>query len=69
MPTIYKDIEIEIDLDDFSNDDLVEELESRGIMGRVSNMMVRRIYEKRRLGQDYQQDLDKLINEAIGRVI
>lgn len=29
MPTIYKDIEIDVDLDDFETEDLIEEIERR----------------------------------------
>ena len=30
MPLVYKEVEVEIELDDFDTDELVEELERRG---------------------------------------
>jgi len=31
--------------------------------------LVRKIYEKRRNGQDYQKELDQLIYETVGKII
>ena len=65
-------VEVEVDLSDFDTDDLVEELESRGtgVLGRGDGQYVlRNIYEKRRLGQDYQFELDALIYLGLGRII
>ena len=31
--TIYTEVEVEVDLSDFDTDDLIEELESRGVGG------------------------------------
>jgi hypothetical protein len=31
--------------------------------------LVRKIYEKRRLNQDYQKELDELIYSAIGKIL
>jgi hypothetical protein len=70
--TIYKEIEVDVDLEDFDTDDLIEELESRG-RGDIgfgdSKGVLTRIYEKRRLGQDYQRDLDELIYLGLGKII
>ena len=30
MPYVYKEVEVDVDLDDFDTDELVEELERRG---------------------------------------
>ena len=30
MPTVYTEVEVDVDLNDFDTDDLIEELESRG---------------------------------------
>jgi hypothetical protein len=71
--TVYKEVEIDVELDDFEDDDLIDELERRGrgfeVAGQAPTDLVRQIYEKRRLGRDYQQELDELIYVAIGRVI
>lgn len=70
--TIYTEVEVDVDLADFDTDDLLEELESRGeIMPEPtsSKELVEAIYQKRRLGKDYQTELDQLIYQVAGRVI
>lgn len=72
MPLIYKEVEVDIDLDDFDTDELVEELERRG-SGTVDygdgKDVLMSIYEKRRLGKDYQAELDQLIWLGLGKVL
>ena len=72
MPLVYKEVEVEVDLDDFDDYELIDELERRGT-GVVDHgngtEVLQAIYEKRRLGQDYQQELDQLIWLGIGRFI
>jgi hypothetical protein len=70
--TIYKEVEVDVDLGDFETDDLTEELESRGsgVMDYGDGKEVlNAIYEKRRLGQDYQTELDQLIWLGLGKFI
>jgi hypothetical protein len=70
--TIYKEVEIDVDLSDFETDDLIEELESRGsaVMDYGDGKEVlQSIYEKRRLGKDYQTELDQLIWLGLGKVL
>ena len=70
--TIYKEVEVEVDLDDFETDDLVEELENRGsgVMDYGNGKEVlESIYQKRRLGQDYQYELDQLIWLGLGKFV
>ena len=70
--TIYTEVEVDIDLSEFETDDLIEELESRGAgtgeFGDGKDILMS-IYEKRRLGQDYQTDLDQLIWLGLGRFV
>ena len=61
-------------LNDLDDDELIEELESRGHKVLVdanfdSQTLIRTIFEKRRLGKDYQAELEQLIFVEIGRVI
>ncbi len=68
--TVYT--EVDVDISDFNTDDLIDELESRGeFVGDNSgnSALVTSIYEKRRLGQDYQTELDQLIYEVTGRIL
>ena len=69
---MYKEVEVDVDLSDFETDDLIEELESRGAgtgeFGDGKDILMA-IYEKRRLGQDYQTELDQLIWLGLGRFV
>lgn len=65
---------VHISADDFDDEDLIDELESRGYTVdkdgvEESNELIRAIFEKRRLGKDYQKELDDLIYETVGRIV
>jgi len=70
--TIYTEVEVDVDLGDFETDDLIEELESRGAgatdYGDGKEILLS-IYEKRRVGKSYQEDLDQLIWLGLGRIV
>ncbi len=70
--TIYTEVEVDVDLSDFETDDLIEELESRGAgatdYGDGKDILMS-IYEKRRIGKDYQVELDQLIWLGLGKFI
>ena len=70
--TIYTEEEVDVNLGDFDTDDLIEELESRG-SGATDygdgKEVLQIIYEKRRMGQDYQEELDQLIWLGLGRIV
>ena len=72
MPTVYKEVEVDVDLADFDTDDLIQELEDRGKMvddSRTdSGSLVKQIYEKRKLGLDYEQELKDLIYNVLGKI-
>jgi len=70
MVSVYT--EVEVDLSDFDTDDLIEELESRGscmLDYGDGKETLRTLYEKRRLGQDYQAELEKLIYAGLGKIL
>ena len=70
--TIYTEVEVDVNLSNFETDDLIEELESRGsgVMDYGDGKEVlNAIYEKRRLGQDYQTELNQLIWLGLGKFI
>lgn len=63
-------VDVEVELEDFDTEDLIEELERRGKSAAdygYANRLLRDLYEKRRNGQDYQWELDQIIHETIGR--
>jgi hypothetical protein len=72
MALVYKEVEVDVDLEDFDTDELIEELERRGT-GTVDygngTEVLQTIYDKRRLGLDYQKELDQLIWLGLGRFV
>lgn len=71
--TVSREVDVDVDMDDFDTSELVEELERRGeagaLLGGESPMaLLQNIYLKRRTGQDYNQELDNLIYESLGRL-
>ena len=73
MPTVYKEVEVDVDLDDFDDDDLIDEMDRRGLGAEVADSTATEIIEtiwlKRRQGQDYQRELDQLIYQVTGRIL
>jgi hypothetical protein len=64
-------IEIDVDLTDFSDDDIRDEAIARELFSSDCgiNQLITELYQKRRLGKDYQSELDKIIYEAIGKIV
>jgi hypothetical protein len=77
MPTVYTEVEVDVDLDDFDDDDLINELERRGLDYNTRGVdademrtLLERIWLKRRTNNpDYQRELDALIWGVLGRVV
>ena len=71
--TVYKEVEVDVDLSEFDTEDLIEELESRGAGVEPEfgdgKEILQTIYEKRRLNQDYQPELDQLIYLGLGKIL
>lgn len=72
----YVTAEVEVDLSEFDTDDLIEELENRGVDYNVNGVdgdemrdILEQIWQRRRQGQDYQRELDQLIWGVLGRVV
>jgi hypothetical protein len=73
MPTVYTEVEVDVSLSDFSDDDLIDEMDARGLGAEVADStateIIQAIYQKRRLGQDYERELDQLIYQVTGKII
>ncbi len=70
--TVVKDVEVEVDVElcDFEDEELLEELENRGIMANENmRAQIEKIWELRRTGQPFDHLLDELIYDTIGKVI
>jgi hypothetical protein len=73
MATVETYVTVDVELDEFDDDDLIEEMERRGLGAEVNDStaseLIGVIYEKRRLGKDFERELDQLIYQVTGRVI
>ena len=76
MPTVYTEVEVDVDLEDFADDDLIEEIERRGldlntqyVDGDSMRELLAQVWQRRRQGQDYQRELDQLIWYGLGRIV
>jgi hypothetical protein len=68
--TVYTEVEVDVDLESFETEDLIEELELRGHMAdSFSKEIVEAIYLKRRQGKDYQSELNTLIYAVLGKIV
>lgn len=76
MATIYKEIEVDVSLDDFSDDEIADEYNERGLNESSSSDSsshlidaVREIYDAKVLGKNYEALLNQLIFNSIGRIV
>jgi len=69
--SIIINTDVEVFLDEIETEDLIEELNNRGIMeDENSKELLNSIWMKRRLGNhDYQSELDQLIYKNLGHII
>ena len=74
--TITAEVDVDIDLDEFDDDQLLDELESRGldmnsrfVDGDQMREILEKIWIKRRTNKDYQRELDDLIYFGIGKIL
>ena len=71
--TVYTEVEVEVDLESFDTDDLLEELELRGSLPPEGNInakeLVEQMYYLHRQGKDCTHMLDPLFYSVLGRII
>ncbi len=74
--TIYTEVQVDVDLQEFDTDDLIEELESRGsgyntngVDADEMRQVLEKIWLNRREGKDYQRELDQLIYGVLGKIV
>jgi len=70
--TVYKEVEFDVELDDFDTEDLIEELESRGsgtMEHHDGRELLEAIYQKHRTGQDYTEELRTLMYHGLGKIL
>ena len=70
--TIYTEVEVDVDLESFDTDDLLEELELRGSLPPEGNVnakeLVEQMYYLHRQGRDCTHMLDPLFYSVLGRI-
>jgi hypothetical protein len=76
MVRAYITTDVEVDFSDFDTDDLIEELENRGIDlntkgvdGDAMRELLENIFQARRTGKPYDQMLDEMIWYGLGRIV
>jgi hypothetical protein len=76
MPYVNTYIEVDDVLDELSDDELIDELKRRGkdyntqfVDGDKMKEVLQSLYEKRRVGKDYQLELDDLIYGILGKIV
>ena len=73
MPTVYTEVEVDVSLEEFDDIDLMEEMDRRGLGAEVNastaSELIEQIYQKRRLGKDFERELDQLIYQVTGRAL
>ena len=68
--TVYTEVEVDVDISNFDTEDLLDELENRGYMTESSSKeLLEAVYMKRRVGMDYQSELDQLIYALLGKIV
>lgn len=71
----YVSVDVDVDLDDFDTNELIEELERRGldyntegVDGDEARERLQQVYQLRRTGQNYEAALDQLIYHVLGKI-
>ena len=69
--TVYTEVEVDVDMSDFSDDDILEEAEIRGlnIDGGNYDELIEKIFQLRRLGKPFDRELDEYLYMKTGRIV
>jgi len=70
----YIEVWADVDLDNFSDDDIEEEYRSRELGNKQENdyyvkSLANKIYENRAMGKPYMSEMDQLIEKLTGRIV
>ena len=71
----YVTVDVDVDLNDFDTDELVQELDRRGydynthgVDADAARELLEQLYQARRSGEPYHVQLDQLIWAVLGRM-
>jgi hypothetical protein len=72
----YVSVDVEIELDEFDDDELIRELDRRGLDYNTQGVdadearaMLEQVHQLRRRGQNYEAALDQLIYYVLGKMV
>lgn len=69
MPTIWTEVEVDVDLGDFDTDELIEELERRDqAFSSGSRNIVQQMFDNQRMNKDIEPLLKQLYWNMLGRL-
>ena len=70
--SVYTEVEVDVDLEEFDTDDLLEELDLRGALPPEADInakeLVEQMYYLHRQGKDCTHMLDPLFYSVLGRI-
>lgn len=76
MPYVTVEVDADEILEELTDEEIISELKSRGkdyntkfVDGDKMKEVLQTLYEKRRIGKDYQSELDELIYGILGKII
>ena len=70
--TIYTEVEVEVDLKDFTDEELLDELAERELISTTygdSDNLIDKIFHLRRQGKNFDKELDEYLYIQTGRAI
>ena len=70
--TVYTEVEVDIDLNEFTDQELLEELAERGLISEShgnGDDLIDKIFHLRRQGKSYGKELDEYLYKMTGRAI
>jgi hypothetical protein len=63
-------VDVDVDLSEFDTDDLIEELEGRGVnFDTTGRELLEKIYLLRRMGKPFEAELDQMLWVSLGKAI
>jgi hypothetical protein len=66
----YVEVGVDVDLEEFSDEEILDEIKQRNLSYSDNTQeLVTSIWLKRRVGGDYQKELDDLIYNIIGKIV
>ncbi len=72
MVTVYKEVEVDVEIEDFDDDSLIDEVGRRNLLGSFpgsGSELITEIWQKRRVGAKFDRELDDLIYQVIGKIV